>query len=390
MKTIYVPIVQGHSTDTGMPMNMAVLSGAMADDLGKVGPLGLTMVRYAAKGGVVKFNYKPVGTLDLVDASTFSLALGSSAKRMIDAGVIKMLAIELDAHGEVVETWLADTDGTLKKIADVHFAKMQRRSAGALAINKSATKSPEEHNEPMTPTKLLQSALRKAAATPQSVRDGFFRKDIATTFAPTSHGGVEEMRTEAHAQRAELPPGGQINVAELARANEQVRVVGEYLHAAMKGRPNSAAIAEAGQEWFAITQAGLGIDQRYTTGTTRPAPAPDDPAFREQFQTAYGKRAAAELDFRSAFRKTRTQGAQIISKTASGQVSARPLSFSKSTDSVDGESSAGQVLRRHSLETALARMQILGEKISAAMGATDMNHPAFTHVQNCLDGEKEN
>ena len=163
MKTIYVPIVQGHSTDTGMPMNMAILSGAIGDDLAKVGPLGLAMVKYAAKGGVVKLNYAPVGTLDLVDANTFLLKTNAEAKRMIDTNVISTLAVELDARGEVLETWLADKAQVVTKIAEVRFQKQIERET-----------------RPMTPEQTLEQALKAFEGTVIVVsHDRYFLNQVA-------------------------------------------------------------------------------------------------------------------------------------------------------------------------------------------------------------------
>ena len=89
----------------------------------------------------------------------------------------------------------------------------------------------------------------------------------------------------------------------------------------------------------------------------------------------------------------------IISKVG-GQVVSR--SFAKAADD-GGGSEAAQYLRRNAMESALARLQVLGEKLHAAVAAnpdsTALPHlrcaqtahqEATTHLNNCLKNEDEN
>jgi hypothetical protein len=387
MKTVFAPIVQAHSTDTGMPMTVAALKGATAEGLAllsQAGSLGLAMARYAAKGGAVKLNYAPVGTLDLVDASTFSLTTNSAAQRMLDAGVVKTLAIELDERGEVRETWLADRDDmdrAVTKIAEIRFQKQLERE-----------------RKPMTPEQSLEQAIQKCYSERLSLRDfgGGLRKDIAVS--PGAYAKPIDEFNPRPAERQEVPPKGTINVAELARANQKIRVIGEHLRAAMRATPSSVSVGDAGLCWTALGVIGLGIDSRFVGGTQSVAVAPDGQS--EYLQEAWAKvsdKAAGDLAFHKAHTKSRAQPF-FISKSG-GQVT-----FSKSADvPVSSDNvEAQQLLRRHAMETALAHMKILGDKLNAAVAANpdspalqhlraaqQAHQDATTHVNNCLKDEDE-
>jgi hypothetical protein len=366
------------------------LEGAMDGDrlipLGKLGPLSDVMTRYAAKGGVVTDNRERAGILVQQRDGTFALTTTPQAQRKIEHAVTGILALELDASGTVKDCYLADRPHAYEKMTKIAEVRFQKRL------------ETEREKKPMT----LEQALQKVYAQPQSVRDGFFRKDIAVS--PGAYAKpVDELNPPAKTPgRTPTAPKGTINVSELAHANDKIRVIGEHLQAAQQKNPGSRQISDAGMSWYAITTLGLGIDSRYMDGAQTVPVTPNNEALAEAWAHSTGDKAAGGfLDFRKAITKTR-QAPNVMSRNRS-EISSRPIFSKSASESNESGSEAAQLLRRHSLETGLAHMRILQDKIKAAMeavGPDSMAQPhlssahiasvaAMGHLQRTLDNEDE-
>jgi hypothetical protein len=359
MCTVYSPIVQSHSTETGVPINVLCLAGAQADDgrlLGDVGPIGKAMIKYAAYGGAVKLNYVSAGAIELVSSTTFALNLNWEAKRMLDKGVITTAAIEFDGAGEVSEIWLADRpamDRAMDKMAVVQFQKHR------------------EKEKNMTPDEQLSAAIQKAYANP-----GILAKDSSIAPGAYARPNIEELNPPAKTpSRTPTAPAGTISVSELARANDHIRVIGEHLREAQRANPGSRQIADAGQSWYAITATGLGIDSRYMDGAQAVPVTPNSEALNE----AIARSDRGFLGFRKALTRQRLQP-QVFERVSGQVVSRSAFSKSAGESADDGSSEAAQLLRRHSFETALAHLEILEDKIKDAIRAVGPDSAAQRHL----------
>ena len=115
----------------------------------------------------------------------------------------------------------------------------------------------------MTASERLESEIRKVYANP-----GILRKD--GSIAPGAYAKpVNQLNPPAKTpSRTPTAPKGTIDIDELARADDKIRVVGEHLQAAMKQNPGDVEKSQMPEwSWYALTTIGLGIDSRYTGGT---------------------------------------------------------------------------------------------------------------------------
>jgi hypothetical protein len=379
----FLPIVPQY----GGAYPVVSLEGAMDGDLlipeSKRGPLSDVMTRYAAKGGVVKDGNARGGTIVQGTDGSFALTTTPQAQRKIEGATTGLLALELDADGTVKDCFLADRPFAYEKMEKAAELRFQKRQ--------------ETERTKMTPSEQLNSALRKVYANPE-----ILAKDSSIAPGAYARPNIEELNPPAKTpSRTPTAPAGTISVSELAHANDEIRVLGEHLREAQRANPGSKQIADAGMAWYAVSSLGLGIDDRYFGGSQTVPVSPNSEALAEAWAHSTGDKAAGGfLDFRKALTKTR-QAPNVMSRDR-GQISSRPF-FSKSdSESVDGGSEAGQILRRHSMETALARLKVLKDKITAAIasaGSDSMAQPhlsaahraagkATAHIQACLEGEK--
>jgi hypothetical protein len=213
---------------------------------------------------------------------------------------------------------------------------------------------------------------------------------------------AEEFDPRARPNSQTPPEGTSARAIAAARVREEWPKIGQHLGAAMRANPGSREIGDAGQTWAALDQVGLGIDSRFMTGTFSVPVSPDGQSTDLQEAWAHStgdKMAMAQVAFRKSYAKRQPM---IISKVG-GQVVLRSFAKSAGEAADEGGSEAAQLLRRHSLETALAHMKILSDKIKAAMeavGSDSMAQPHLSsahlaateakgHLQRCLNEEDD-
>ena len=249
----------------------------------------------------------------------------------------------------------------------------------------------------MTPGEQLSSALQKVYANP-----GILRKD--GSIAPGAYAKPVDGFDPQPRARQETPPKGTIDVGELARANQKIRVIGEHLKDAIRAAPASREIGDAGMTWASLDgQIGLGLDARFVAGGFSVPVTPNNEALAESWaHSGTDKMAGGFFDLRKALTKARAQP-MTISRVAGEIVSRSAFSKSKDVPVSSDNVEAQQLLRRHSLETGLAHMKILSDRIKAAMTAVGSNsmasphlsaaHLAATearaHMERCLKNEDE-
>jgi hypothetical protein len=383
----FVPIVPTYSG--GYPN--VVLEGAMEDDrlipLGKLGPLSDILTRYASKGGVVTDGNVRGGNIIQQRDGSFAMTTTPQAQRKIECATTGLLALELDADGTVKDCFLADRPFA--------YAKMEK------AAERRFQKRLETERRPMT----LEQALRKALSEPLGYNDfgGGLRKDIATTRMPQSNDVDQTFRPQPK-RPSQTPPAGTIDVGELARGKEQIRICIQHLGAAQRVRPGDRSIAEAGNLAVSLDGViGLGIDSRFLEGGFSVAVSPDGrstdltDALERVQQKSADVRAADKFGGDLLFSKAYSACRQPVVMNRSEQLGYGQVftkAASKSTDVRDGE--ADQILRRHS--AAQAHLKILGDKIQAAVtanpdsmaaphlrAAAAAHREATKHVNSCLN-----
>jgi hypothetical protein len=345
---------------------------------------------HAISGGRIQ-SYKEYGSLVARPFGIYELDLPRNAKRLVDTNTTRFVAVKVDSD-RIVDCWLADRP-TAEITKLERIAKSTELAAvGKLTFNKSATVSPKEDRNTMEPQN-LEEALRKCLSNP-----GLLRKDSSIAPGAYARPNIEELDPPAKTpSRTLTAPAGTINVSELARANDEIRVIGGHLQAAMRENPSSRPIGDAGMAWYAISSLGLGIDALYAGGAQTVATTPNSEALNEAIARS-DKTAGGFLDFREALTKVRR--APIVDTRNGGEISSRPV-FSKSdSKSFDGGSEAGQYLRRAALDSARARLQVLGQKLDAALTANPdsaavphlraaqaAHREATKHINSCLKDE---
>ena len=257
METYFVPVIP--KCETGAYPTVSLV-GAMSDGfvLGKVGPLGDALRRYA--GGVVTLHGERAGNLILQSDGTFCLTTTPQAKRLIEQSVTGWIQVKLE-HGAVCEAFLADRpslDSEMLKIATTRFAKQI-----------------EKERKPMTPEEALEKVVREIYANPRILRkDG--------SIAPGAYAApVKEFNPQPRVRQETPPAGTSVRAISLARFRQAWPTVGQHLGAAMRANPGSREIGAAGQEWAALDQVGLGIDSRFLEGTFSVPVTPDNAALAE-------------------------------------------------------------------------------------------------------------
>jgi hypothetical protein len=387
METIFIPVNPMPIPDTG---NFELVTGCAID--GSASPVPKTKFESALKsfaaGGRVQCNHE-WGSISALKWGIYELDLPKNAQTLVQNNCTRFLALKLDHYRGVVDAWLAD-----RPTSEItHLERMQKmqRGSGSTTFTKSAWTAPQEN--PMD----LESALKKVYDEPQSVRAGFFRKDIATTRMPQSHSDAEEesnLKPPARTpSRTPTAPSGTIDVAELARANDELKILGEHLQAAQRANPSSRQISDAGMAWYAVSSLGLGIDSAFMGGAQTVAVTPNNEALAEAWAHSTGDKAAGGcLDFRKALTKQR-QAPNVLQRNG-GQVSSRPV-FSKAAADDDGQDEARRVLHTSAIHTARAHLKALDDKLTLALQAHG-GSPELTaartalgrareHLENCME-----
>jgi len=366
MQTVFIPVEDAPIPATGRYtlVNACAIDGAAVPVAKTKFEPGLK--QFAASGRVQCSG--GTGSISVLKWGIYEIDLPQSARRLVDYSVTRFVALKLDNSGRVAEAWLADRPTReitqLERIAKT----AELAAAGKLTFSKSATRSPEE-NKVLAATD-LESALRKAYSEPQSVRDGFFRKDVAVTQMPTSHRNAGEYRPEARTQREDVPPRITSDPAiAMARVRQELVAVGEFLQAEMKQRP-TREVGDAGLTLHAFGLIGLGVDRAFLGGTGSVAVSPNNEALAEAWAHSTGdKMAAAQIHFRKALTATRALP-MTIKKVAGEIVSGSVFSKSAAESAADDVTAdARRVLRESAIHTARAHLKALDDKLQLAVQA---------------------
>jgi hypothetical protein len=278
---------------------------------------------------------------------------------------------------------------TVRRLTDFSFAEISAvdKPACDLALVDSVSIAKRLADEPLT-IRTVKDAERYANSIIERSRRkyGVPKSEVSKVLHKE---GFNQPRPNS-----QTPPGGVSNLADLARS--QIRVCLQHLGAAQIKSPGDKAISEAGMLCVSIDRIeGLGIASRFLEGGFSVPVSPDgestdltEALARVQEKSAnvrMADQAGAALLFSKAYSTCREPLVMNRSEQLGyGQV------FTKAAGKPgdDSGNEAQQILRRDALESAQARLKILGEKLDAAVTANP-DSMAVPHLKAAQAAHRE-